>query len=124
MELVREGAAGDRQVKTKNESHLGGTRYDSVFVNFVNLPKGYGHGGGGAEGENNRMTFWVEGFGRDSPDAPPPTGKVKVEMRTSAMPRALNMRAKTGTPEKIAEYLASYLNKIAAEVEPRYTHGR
>ena len=55
-----------RQVHFENRSRLAGDRYDTVFVNFYNLPTGRG-GGGGAEAENNRMSFVIEGFGRETP---------------------------------------------------------
>lgn len=123
---------GDRQVRIENESRLGG-KYDpeqgrympyvgSVYVNFINLPTGIGGAGGGAEAENNRMSFWVRGFDRLDPHKT--ATKVKVEMQTSAFPRSFNMRAKTGTPVQVAKYLAAYINKIAREVPPNFTHTR
>lgn len=107
---------GDRQVRIRKGGH------DTVFVNFINLPQGVGGAGGGAEAENNRVMFMVSGFGRESEVAPPPTGKVKVEMRVSALPRSYNLRAKTGTPSAIARYLADHLKRVASEVPPHFTH--
>lgn len=123
---------GDRQVRIQNEHSLGG-KYDpstgrympdvgSVYVNFVNLPTGIGRAGGGAEAENNRMSFWIRGFDRLDPHKP--ATKVKVEMSNSALPRSFNMRAKTGTPVQVAKYLATFLNRIVREVPPNYTHTR
>ncbi len=111
-----------RQVRLINKSTLGGLSYADVYVNFINLPAGIGGAGGGAEAENNRMSFWVRGFGKDDPHAPPPSGKVKVEHHTSALPREYRLRAKTGTPSQIAKYLADFLNRVVKEVEPRFTH--
>ena len=113
---------GDRRIITRNLHTLGGKRYDSVYINFYNLPEGLGGAGGGAEGENNRMSFWVEGFDKDDPHAPPPTGKVKVKLSNSALPRSYNLRAKTAEPEKIAKYVAEFLNKVVREVPPKFTH--
>jgi hypothetical protein len=114
----------DRQFGIRSKHTLGGaSRYhESVYVNFVNLPKGSGHGGGGAEAENNRMSFWVHGFHGADPHAPPPRGVVKVEMSNSALPRAYKLRAKTGSPAVVAKYLATFLNKVVQEVEPKFTH--
>jgi len=111
-----------RQIKFDNVSKLAGVRYDTVFVNFINLPKGVGSAGGGAEAENNRMAFSIKGFGKETPHSPPPTGKVQVEHRLSAMPREYRLRGKTGTPAQVAKHLADFLNKVVKEVEPRYTH--
>lgn len=95
---------------------------DQLFVNFYNIPK-RGEARDRAELENNRMMFVVTGFGRGS-DVPPPSGKVRIEMSVSALPREYRLRAKTGTPEQIASYLATFLNKVSANVPPRYTHSR
>lgn len=101
-----------------------GKQYTMVHVQFVNLPTGVGSAGGGAEAMNNRMTFSIEGFGGETPNSPPPTGKVKLEQRVSFLPRANNLRGKTGTPSQVAKYLAAYLNKVVKEVEPKFTHTR
>ena len=108
-----------RQVHFENRSRLAGDRYDTVFVNFYNLPTGRG-GGGGAEAENNRMSFVIEGFGRETPHSPPPTGRVKIEMRVSAFPREYKLRGRTGAPAQVAKYLADFLNKVVKEVEPKF----
>lgn len=89
----------------------------SVYINFFNLPKA--HGVGGADGANNRVLLAVTGFDRKNPDGPPPTGKVKVEATVSFTRHTHPFRAKTGAPAAIAKYIADYLNKIAAEVEPK-----
>lgn len=127
IDLVRDHLdVGDRVVRFNNVSRLAGVRYDTIYINFFNLPEEVvaRREGGGAEAENNRMMFTVSGFGRETEHSPPPTGKVKVELTVSAFPRSLSMRAKTGTPEAVAKYLAAFLNKVVAEVEPHYTHTR
>lgn len=110
---------GDRQISVENEFCK---RFDDVYVNFINLPKGIGGAGGGAEAENNRISFWIHGFDKKDPDALPPFGKVKVEMANSALPRNYRLRGKTAAPSVIVKYLADFLNKIVQEVEPKYTH--
>lgn len=109
-----------RQIRFKNFFNLGGPSYADTQVVFINLPEGIGSAGGGAERLNNQMILWVHGFGKEGPDSPPPTGKVKVELVTTVFPHRL--RAKTATPEKIAEYLADFINKVVDEVEPKFTH--
>lgn len=111
-----------RQIHFRNKSTLGGERYDNVYITFINLPEGVGGAGGGAEAENNRLSISINGFGKESPHSPPPSGKVKAEESVNALGREHRMRAKSGTPEQVAKYLADFLNNIAANVEPRYTH--
>lgn len=113
----------DRQIRFNNKSTLGGVRYDTVIINYINLPTGVGSAGGGAEAENNRMMFFIEGFGKETPHTPPPRGKIRIRQEINMVTdRSRNLRTKTGTPEQIAKYLVDYLNKTAAEVEPRFTH--
>lgn len=94
----------------------------TLYMDFINLPSGVGGAGGGAEAENNRMMFSVDGFDRKDNDAPPPSGKLKVEMRLSTLPREHKLRAKSGTPAQVAKYLADFINKVVKEVPPRFTH--
>jgi hypothetical protein len=117
-----------RQARVQVETSWGPKREESVYVNFINLPAGVGSAGGGAEGENNRASFWVRGFG---PASAPEASKVKVEQATSSLYKGAGapsretrvvMRAKTGTPEQVAKTLADFLNKVVVEVEPRFTH--
>jgi hypothetical protein len=93
-----------------------------LFVNFYNIPR-RSEPRDRAELENNRMMFTVAGFG-DRPNAQPPSGKIKIEQTLSALPREYRLRAKSGTPEQIVEYLADFLNKVSAHVPPKYTHSR
>lgn len=121
-----------RFVRCEWESRLGAKyiddvltpRTDVVFVHFYNLPEEHfkeGRGGG-AESEKNRMMFMIEGFARFDPHGEPPKGKVKLEHSVNALDRRYQLRAKTDTPAKIAAYLANHLNKVVAEVPPKYTH--
>ena len=114
---------GDRHLTIRVQNSLGGPQHgSSQYVKLINLPKGIGEAGGGAEAENNRMSFWVEGFTTNG--GSPKSGKVKVEMATSALPREYRLRAKTGAPAVIAKYLADFINKVVAEVPPHFTHTR
>lgn len=122
INLVKALVMPGRRLKLRNEFSLGGVDGD-VYVNFINLPEGIGSAGGGAEAENNRISFWIKGWPKNKADGPR-TGKVKIECANSVFRREVfpMMRAKTATPEKIAVYLAEYLNKLMAEIEPNYTH--
>jgi len=101
---------GDRQIRIRADS-------GQIFVNFINLPKGVGGAGGGAEGENNRAMWVMYGFHQDHSI---PVEKVKLKEILSRFDQRL--KGKTGKPEAVAQYLAAFINKLAAEVEPKYTH--
>lgn len=112
----------DRQIRFR-EASGGGT----LFVDFINLPTGVGGAGGGAEAQNNRLSFlvaWPRGQGAYASDKPVAPGKLRIEMGSSALPREFNMRAKAAAPEAIARYLADFLNKVVREVPPKFTHTR
>lgn len=113
-ELRKHVKLDGRQLKFVPKSSMS----DTLFINFYNLPQGVGGAGGGAEAENNRMMFMVEGFPKDGS----PATKVKVEMRVSALPREHKLRAKSGPPAAIAKYLADFISKTVKEVEPKFTH--
>ena len=125
--LLRSLAPSDRQTTARFQPSIAGLPVSrgSVYVNFVNLPPGGGHGGGGAEAENNRASFWVEGFAHDPAV---PAAKVKVDQSVNTFHRAwqgapaVPFRAKSGSPDAVARYLADYLKKIVAAVPPRFTH--
>lgn len=54
---------GDRVVNCSVQPNYGFDKAkSSVYVNFYNLPSSV-RGGGGAEAENNRMSFSIQGFG-------------------------------------------------------------
>jgi hypothetical protein len=103
----------DRHFGINNKHSLG--RKSDVYVNFINVPKE--ENPKGAQGENNRMSFWIEGFPEGN--EPPPSGKVKIEMSVSALDRKYKLRAKTGTPDQIAKYLSDFLKKVTEEVPPK-----
>jgi hypothetical protein len=94
-------------------------------VNFVNLPTSAERAGGGAEAENNRASFWVEGF---QYDPAVPVATVKVDQGSNVFHRpwlgapGVPFRAKSGSPDAVARYLAAYLAKVVATVPPRFTH--
>ena len=88
---------------------------DTIYINFYNMPKSLGRGGGGgAEAENNRMMFIVRFKDENA--------KAKVELSVNALDQKYSLRAKTGHPAKIADYLAAHINKVVKEVEPNLTH--
>lgn len=120
---------GDRQVRFSVGGKLGGASDSpTLFINYINLPADVGSAGGGAEAENNRMMFSVSwGPRRQGPyasDKPIPEGQVRIEQSVSALPREYRLRAKTGRVVNIAIYLANFLNKVASEVPPKFTHTR
>lgn len=88
----------------------------AIYVHFYNLPKDVAklNMGGGAEAENNRQMFRID-FSET---------KCKVEHTVNALSREYQLRGKTATPEKIAAYLKNHLEKVAREVEPKFTHSK
>ena len=112
---------GDRQIYIKASESLAEGRPSDVRVSLINLPRGFGGDGGGAEATNNRILLHVWEF---APDIYAPTpGKVKLEMSSNATV-APRLRAKTATPAQIAKYLADYLNKVVVTVPPKFTHSK
>ena len=115
----------ERTCHARVEIPYRGTDHATVFVHYYNLPEAR-HAerrGGGAESENNRMMFSVSGFGATE-DAE--VSKVKIthvvfSLAGSSSPTH-SLRGKTASPEKIAQYLADYLNQIAEKIPPNYTH--
>lgn len=98
-----------------------------VSVTFINLPTSRvkERRGGGAESENNRMLFFVEGF-NGPPFTSESVGKVTVEqLVNNVVPRgdaSSKLRKKTSSPDKVASYLAGYINQVASDHPPNYTH--
>jgi len=103
-----------------------------VTITFINLPtpRVRERRGGGAEAENNRMLFYVEGF-NDDPFADEPAEKVKVEQLVNNVFRPLagagaesapSLRRKTCSPERAASYLADYVTQVARDFPPSFTH--
>jgi len=105
-----------------------------IYVNFYNIPAGEAKAnrGGGAEAENNRQMFVIGGFDRKDDNAL--AAKVKVELSVNSLSVSgmsyaeakakTTLRAKTGSPAKIAEYLAAHINRMVKEIEPRLTHAK
>lgn len=97
----------------------------TASVTFVNMPyeRVKQRRGGGAESENNRMLFFVRGF--NSGEALFHTGVDRVQVEClvdNIRPREERLRKKTGSPDKISAYLASFLNQTAEKYPPRFTH--
>jgi hypothetical protein len=90
-------------------------RYCDVFVNFYNIWNTTKTDG--AFCENNRILFKI---GFPPVDAETPVDRVKVETLTNSYSREVGkMRAKTGTPEQIVEYLMKYINQVTHTIQPR-----
>lgn len=85
-------------------SPMGGA---SLTIRFVNLPGVTNFGD--ADAENNKMTFMVDGFETEPQ-------KLKVELLASALPREFKLRAKSGNPAAIAQYLATFINGVVARL--------
>jgi hypothetical protein len=116
----------DRYVLADRTSSLGyeGKGRGAAQVTFINLPyeRVRERRGGGAESENNRMLFMVHGF-NSGPSGDEGVDRVQVEqLVNNVFPRSENMRRKTASPDKIASYVAEYVNRAAAAHEPRLTH--
>lgn len=86
---------------------------DMWFVELVNLPAATMDSYCGAERENNRLLLCVERKGE--------------RVRVSALVNMVTeygdrLRGKTCTPEKAAEYVSAYLNRVIEKYPPRFTH--
>ena len=84
---------------------------EAYFVNYFNLPVEVQSCG--AERENNRLMFAVRKLAN---------GKFKLEHNVNALAREYQLRAKTAPLEKLIPYLVQFLQKVMAEVPPKYTH--
>lgn len=96
----------------------------SVSVTLVNLPldRVRERRGGGAEAENNRALYFVNGF-HSEPHTQVPAERVQVEQLVDNVgSRSERLRKKTASPEKVASYLAEHVGRLAANHPPRYTH--
>lgn len=113
-----------RQIKFRNKSSIGNP-YSMVAIDFFNLPEGYRDE---SEQENNRVHFQVTGFDPNDPKAPPPSGKVRVELRFANVGdpfgARINLRAKSAPVAQAAKYVADFINKIVEEFPPKYTHSK
>jgi hypothetical protein len=98
-----------------------GPRNGSVKVTLINLPfrRHKENRGGGAESMNNRMLFMVDGFSSD-PQAN--ADKVIVHQLVCDVNNARPLRKKTAIPEKIASYLAKFINQVVEDFPPNLTH--
>lgn len=115
--LNKELDAKDRILKIEGD-RSGSMRSGQVFVQLYNVPKSENKG---TNADNNRWMWVIQGFDRKDPDMK--AVKVKIEESINGAPfseRAKwKMRAKSGTPAQIADYLAKHIAKVVAEVEPR-----
>ena len=111
-ELKKHIDVGDHQVTCSSSIGTSAdySRRYYVAVHYINLPKG-----SSSDPEKNLMQFWIGDFGKEEGD-PSPTGKVKIEQLHSTLPREYKLRAKTGSPDVIAKYLADFLNDLSKKV--------
>ncbi len=84
----------------------------TLFINYFNVPPSVLDG---ADRENNRLMITVEGFGRGD--------KLRAELRIRFTPSTFGdakykLRTKSASAEKIAQYVADYIN-LCAESEPK-----
>ena len=109
-----------------------------LFINYFNLPDATVREkrGGGAEVENNRIMITVLTPGTHGYyEKPVAAGTVRVKSDVNTVrfgsgeaygqrerDAAKVLRGKTGTPERVAKYIADYLNEIAKTVPPKLTH--
>ena len=112
-------------IVTFSKGFVPGPGRGSLTINFINLPeeRHRQRRGGGAESENNRQLFMVWGFD-ETPESP--VSQVKIEQSINGIEAsgtyAPKMRAKSGSPDKVAVYLAKYLNDVADKFPPNFTH--
>jgi hypothetical protein len=104
-ELERKLNVEDRQVFVEVDSRFGST---NVAVTLINLPKSYGSTG--AQAMNNRAVFMVD-FDQD------PATKVKAKALVNLF-GAKKVRAKSGHPSKVADYLAKTIGQLVKDNEP------
>lgn len=97
-----------------------------LFINFYNLPDGPDGVFSGSDHENNRLMFTVLFPGPGSwYEKPVAEGTLRVKLSVWSMgnPYKANMaykfRGKTCTPERMIDYLATYINRIAEEIPSR-----
>ena len=126
IQCVRNHLSTDRHILLRYDAGFCPATFRRVVtVNFYNLPSARFNEkrGNGAEAENNRQLFMIWGFNETADSA---VAKVKIEQKINGIGSngawAPNMRAKTASPEKVAIYLAQYINKVAADFAPYYSH--
>jgi hypothetical protein len=114
-------------IVTFSKGFVPGPGRGSLIINFINLPeeRHRQRRGNGAESENNRQLFMVWGFD-ETPESP--VSKVKIEQSINGLNMSSSgsfvqkMRTKSGSPDKVASYLAKYINDVADKFPPYYTH--
>jgi hypothetical protein len=128
MQLKRLLDLGDRHINLDPHPDTG-----QLFINYYNLPEATycANAGGGAENNNNRIMLTVLFPGKHGwYDKPVAEGMLRVSLAvlsvgtSQAFRNDYKLRGKTCAPEKMAEYIATYLNKVARQVPPKYTHSK
>jgi hypothetical protein len=98
---------GDRRISFSS-GMLSGLPSRAVYINYYNLPAFCKDG---AELENNRIMLEVEQVQE----------RFKVSLRVLAV-KCDKLRGKTTSAEGAADYIANYLNTVALNVPPNFTH--
>jgi len=114
------GPEGDARPTVRiSDQGRGSMRTDQIFINVYNVPASQARG---VALENNRMMIIVDGFSKGADDAPPPSGKVRVELHIAPSSRnraeRITLRAKSGSIPVIAQYIADFVNEFVATHDP------
>jgi hypothetical protein len=93
--------------------------YGTVWIRYVNLPSCRTKAD--AESENNTVRIHIDGFSEDKDG--PGVAKVSIRRASAYLNRQTQLLpGKSSNPQAIAKYVADFLNQIAADVRPNYTH--
>lgn len=82
---------------------------DTIFVNFINAPMGVG----GADAENNRMMFSINGFNVNTDE---PVERLRCELVVSVY--RPKFRTRTSKAEKLVEDIQEFCLKIENDFPP------
>lgn len=106
---------GDRALRCKPS---GFGSHEMAIINFYNVPESKARG---ATGENNRVMFTVDGFGKGEGE-PSPRGKVKLETSVWSFSMSpWNMkrpRGKTAAPAKVLDTIVKVIEGVL-KLEPK-----
>lgn len=108
-ELVKKADVQGRKLHV-NQRSIGCSR--TMFVNFSNIPA---DNHCGADFENNRVMFKIEGFDSQNQDAPAERVRIEVSVSFDRM----DFRARHMKPESAAKLLVATVEKIVQEKAPR-----
>ena len=115
---------GDRHINFDPHPTTG-----QLFINYYNLPETIYQAkeGGGAERQNNRIMLTVLFPGKHGWNEKPIAEgvlRVKQDYIFCNTGENFRLRGKTCDPIKMTSYIATYLNRVAKEAVPNYTHSK